>query len=256
MTQTPGLISRRDFLGLSGGVLLASACNTPTAPFEGNPRLDARPGIPTVPALPGLQPLGLGGDRDGFIYVPAGYAESTPAPLLLLLHGATGSAGVWSASTELLAQADNLGVVLLGVDSREVTWDLVLRRRFDADLTFINRALTRTFSRCRIDPTRVAVGGFSDGATYALSLGLPNGDLFTHVVGWSAGYLVESQRRGTPGVWMSHGTLDTILPIDQCSRVIVPRLRTLGYTVDYREFGDGHVLRIEDVTAAMEWMAG
>jgi len=137
-----------------------------------------------------------------------------------------------------------------------VTWDLVLRRRFDADLTFINRALTRTFSRCRIDPARVAVGGFSDGATYALSLGLPNGDLFTHLLAWSPGYLVESQRRGTPAITVRHGTLDPILPIDQTSRVVVPRLRALGYTVEYQEFADGHVLRSEDVTAAMEWVAG
>jgi predicted esterase len=32
-----------------------------------------------------------------------------------------------------------------------------------------------------IDPARVAIGGFSDGATYALSLGLINGDLFKRV---------------------------------------------------------------------------
>ncbi len=31
--------------------------------------------------------------------------------------------------------------------------------------------------------------GFSDGASYALSLGVPNGDLFTHIVAFSPGFM-------------------------------------------------------------------
>ena len=65
------------------------------------------------------------------------------------------------------------------------------------DVTFIDRALTRTFRRYAIDPTRVAIEGFSDGASESLSLGLTNGDLFTHVIAFSPGVLMPEERRGT-----------------------------------------------------------
>jgi predicted esterase len=38
-----------------------------------------------------------------------------------------------------------------------------------------------------IDPVRLAVGVFSDGASYALSLGIPSADLYTHVLAFSPG---------------------------------------------------------------------
>jgi hypothetical protein len=35
----------------------------------------------------------------------------------------------------------------------------------------------------RIDPARLAFAGFSDGGSYALSLGVTNGDVASHVIG-------------------------------------------------------------------------
>ena len=67
----------------------------------------------------------------------------------------------------------------------------------------INRALQDAFARCAIDPSRIALGGFSDGASYALSLGLANGDVFSYVIAFSPGYIVRAQARGRSGprVW-------------------------------------------------------
>jgi hypothetical protein len=56
-----------------------------------------------------------------------------------------------------------------------------------------------------VDPTRLAVGGFSDGTSYALSLGLTNGDLFSHVLAFSPGFAVPARRRGRPRLFLSHG---------------------------------------------------
>jgi len=42
------------------------------------------------------------------------------------------------------------------------------------------------------DPARVTLGGFSDGATYALSIGLANGDLFPQVIGCSPGFIAQA----------------------------------------------------------------
>jgi phospholipase/carboxylesterase len=124
-------------------------------------------------------------------------------------------------------------------DSRESTWDAV-HVAFGPDVAFIDRALARVFETLAVDPARVAIGGFSDGATYALSLGLVNGDLFQRVVACSPGFLVSGLRVGKPLVFISHGTSDQILPIDRTSRTIVPGLRERGYEVRFHEFEGGH----------------
>src|SRR5207247_1244714 len=96
---------------------------------------------------------------------------STPLPLLVLLHGAGGSgAGVLR---RVGAAADQAGVAVLAPDSRDSTWDGI-RSGFGPDVAFIDRALARVFDVVAVDRDRIAVGGFSDGATYALALGLVN----------------------------------------------------------------------------------
>ena len=47
---------------------------------------------------------------------------------------------------------------------------------------------------------------------------------------------------GKPPFLVTHGTDDTVLPIDATSRVIVPELRSRGYNVDYREFKGPHAV--------------
>jgi predicted esterase len=189
-------------------------------------RLLARPGHPTGFGPPGLQPLGLAGGRDGLLYVPPDYRPDQPLPLVLMLHGAGGNAQ--RALAPLLGLADQRGLILLAPESRGRTWDRLLGG-YGPDVEFVEAALTHTFARYAIDPRRVAAEGFSDGASYALSLGLTNGDLFSHVLAFSPGFAAPAARRGTPRLYISHGTQDAILPIDHCSRRIVMMLRPAGY---------------------------
>jgi predicted esterase len=102
--------------------------------------------------------------------------------------------------------------------------------------------LAWTFSSYAIDPARVAIGGFSDGASYALSLGFTDGDLFPHVLAFSPGFAAPARRVGSPRIFVSHGTRDAVLPIDRCSRRIVPTLQRTGYDVAYRKFDGGHAV--------------
>jgi phospholipase/carboxylesterase len=95
------------------------------------------------------------------------------------------------------------------------------------DIAFIDRALAQTFNRYAIDPSKVAIAGFSDGASYALSVGLTNGDLFTHVIAFSPGFMAPGAQVGRARLFISHGKTDNVLPIDHCSRVIVPQLQHL-----------------------------
>jgi predicted esterase len=214
-------------------------------------RLAARP-RPGADTSLASGPLGLGdGRRDGVIQLPAAPTAGT-VPLLVFLHGATQSgAGLLRRIGPAAGQA---GVVVLAPDSRGTTWDAIADD-FGEDVTFLNRALDFVFARLNVDPARVAIGGFSDGASYALSLGLANGDLFPCIVACSPGFVIQAPAAGHPRVFISHGVADQILPIDQCSRVIVPRLRSRGYDVTYREFEGRHELPPDIATEAVRWLS-
>jgi phospholipase/carboxylesterase len=180
---------------------------------------------------------------------------ASPAPLMLWLHGAGGHARDF-LSPELQGQADAAGVFLLVPTSKEYTWDVIVGRgRYGPDVVAIERALESTFNRYTVDPTRIVVGGFSDGASYALSLGITNGDLFTHVLALSPGFMVPARQRGSPHIFVSHGTRDEVLPIDRCSRKLVPQLERAGYDIRYREFEGGHAVPSDVAREAIGWFA-
>ncbi len=214
-------------------------------------RLRARPIQVTRAAPVGLQPLMLGAARDSYLYVPTTYRAARRAPLVLLLHGAGGHA---RQGLDLLRSlADATGLLLLAPASRDRTWDLLVGRRYGPDLDLIDRALEQTFSRYAVAPERIAIGGFSDGASYALSLGIANGDLFTHVIAFSPGFMAPGGQTGSPRIFVSHGTRDAVLPIDRCSRRIVPQLERSGYEVLYREFDGGHTISPRIAMEAVGW---
>jgi predicted esterase len=213
-------------------------------------RLMARPRQVKTAAQKGLQQLKLESKRDGFIYVPAAYRTERPAPLVLMLHGAGGNA---RHSVPLLQHlADKTGLILLVPDSREQTWD-VIRGGYGPDVAYIDRALERAFTRYNVDPARIAIGGFSDGASYALSLGVTNGDLFTHVIAFSPGFMAPAGQHGSPALFISHGTQDRVLPIDVCSRKIVAQVKRAGYRLQYSEFNGPHTVPPEIASEAIEW---
>jgi phospholipase/carboxylesterase len=194
----------------------------------------------------------LGTDRDGLLYVPESYSQDTPAPLFIGLHGAGGEAANWASYP---ARAEARGMVFLAPDSRDFTWDTV-RGDFGQDVEFIDRALQHTFTRCRIDPARIALGGFSDGASYALSLGVANGDLFTHLIAYSPGFWATTEQVGRPPVFISHGTGDLSLPVTLSRDRIVPSMRGVGYDVTYVEFDGGHEVPAAISESALDWFLG
>jgi predicted esterase len=243
--------SRRSFLaGLAP--LVVPRLWWPTA-GRGPGRLASRPGTPSGVARPGRTALGVAQPRDSYLYIPSGYDPTSAAGLVVMLHGATQDA---EFSLRIMsAAADAHGFVLLAPNSSGTTWDAI-GGRFGPDVGVIDRALTQTFTRCRIDPARIVAAGFSDGASYALSLGLINGDLFPRVMAFSPGFVVEGEERhGRPKVFVSHGTRDHILPIDRTSRVVVPWLRRQGYQVEYYEFEGPHRVQDDALAHAMSWLA-
>jgi phospholipase/carboxylesterase len=200
---------------------------------------------------PGTYPLQLDRSRDGLLYVPAGYRSPAPAPLIVMFHGAGGSG---QSCDYAFAQADRHGALVLAPDSRdEKTWDIILGE-FGPDGEFLQGAFQAVRRRVNVDMSRLAIGGHSDGASYALSFGIGVGDEFPRIVAMSPGVMTPFARRGTPAVFVSHGISDPVMPIDDTSRKFVARLRTLGYDVTYREYDGGHGVPQEIVADAFSWL--
>lgn len=203
----------------------------------------------------GVRPLGLDTDRDGFLIVPKSYNPSVPAPLIVSFHGAGCSAkngGLWVYKQ---MGGDRRGAIGLIPDSRGRTWDMI-RGGWGPDVAFVSQALETVLRDYNIDRSRMIIAGFSDGASYALSLGLANGHLFQHVAAFSPGYMTPPRLEGRPRVFVAHGTRDRVLNIDRCSRRVVPQLQQLGHDVRYEEFDGPHTVRHEDGHSAAEWLLG
>lgn len=248
-------LARRAFLhAAAAGVLPAwvAACADPSGPGEQRhpSRLTARPHPPTQSREPGADWIDISGGRDAILYVPASYDVASPAPLLVTLHGRGGGATSWEA---LYDDCEARGMVMLAVESRGLSWDLALSGAFGADVGYIDAALAFTFDRCAVDPERIALAGFSDGASYALSLGPANGDLFTHLIAFSPGFSLVPGRVGWAKIWISHGKQDPVFDETHTFEEIVPPFRDAGYEVEYVAFEGGHEVPADIRAAALDW---
>lgn len=214
-------------------------------------RLTARPGARRgEPLSAGEHRPGPDAGWAGVLYVPEAARTGRPVPMMLALHGATGSGermlGRWRET------AERAGLAVLAPDSLQRTWD-VLHGGFGPDVERIDRALAEAFARVAVDPSHLLVEGFSDGASYALSLGLANGDLFGYVLANSPGFCWPPSINGRPRFLLTHGTEDQVLPIDRTSRMLAPQLDLAGYELTYHEFEGGHALTPEIMALSLRW---
>jgi phospholipase/carboxylesterase len=217
-------------------------------------RIRARPGAGAGTVEPGTHALQLRAERDALLYVPKSARLDQPAALMVYLHGATGSEE--QGIRRLGPLADEMGFLVLSPASQSGTWDAI-RDEYGPDVKLLDRALERTFAMCRVDPKRIGISGFSDGASYGLGLGIANGDLFGSVLAYSPGFIPpRTGRRGKPRIFVSHGRQDTILPIERCSRILVPELSKAGYPVTFREFDGPHTVPKEIAEESMRWFLG
>lgn len=246
---------RRRLAVIVASIALAAACRQ-FGPVT--TRVQARPGRPTAATAPGVRPLDLGVAwyrgmrRDGTLLVPAAAASGQPVPLLVVLHGGGGRADDFRF---MLPLADERGVALLLLDARHNTWDGV-DSPFGPDVRFIDEALAHTFARVAIDPARIGLGGLSDGGMYALSVGIVNGDLFTHLLAVSAGYMdPPGPPAGRPRIFLGHGRRDTVYGLASTRDRLQPRLRREGYDVTYFEFDGPHFITPEAAREMLDWLA-
>jgi phospholipase/carboxylesterase len=177
-------------------------------------------------------------------------------PLITLLHGA-------DRQDERLAKGyrnepERRQALFLIPRSLDRTWDLIAS---DArpDLDFLEFAYDLIYRRYPVDPERQALLGYSDGASYALSIGLSNPRMFSAVMGWAAGFVVvDSSRVGDgdpkPQILLEYGTHDPMFPFERVALPMRQRLTSAGYQVVFRvDEGGRHWPSSEFRPEALDW---
>lgn len=252
MSRFDNSLTRRSFLGSALGAV-AAACSSSDAPTEptneGPSRLQIRARKPSRSVSVGTTEI-VSGERRAILRVPPTYRADEALPLVIAFHGGGGSATDW---VQYPTRTDAARMIFLAPESKLLTWDrLVLG--FGEDVAFTNIAIAETLDRCNVDVNRVALMGFSEGATYALGLGLANGDRVRSVVAHSPGMYIDVSRHGAPAFFISHGADDPIFPSGESSGFINTVLKTLGYSVEFAEFAGGHEMPAAIQDRAVAWL--
>jgi phospholipase/carboxylesterase len=169
-------------------------------------------------------------------YIPTGV--TAPAPLIVLLHGAGGNAR--NFLDQFKRAADERRVILLSVQSNGRTWATRKPNERETDVINIRAAIHELTGKGPVDASRTTVMGFSDGASYALSVGMAYPALFRTIVAFSPGYAFAPSRLDTrQRIFIAHSRRDPILPAEN-TRQMVKGLEAAGFDPDVRWFNGGH----------------
>jgi len=203
-----------------------------------------------VPLRPGRNRLGIADERDSVLFVPTGLDALGPVPLFVMFHGAGGFPEKVLPFIEEHAERDKF--LILAPHSLYPTWDIVVGGS-GPDLDRLHQALIEVTSRYRIDRDHLAFAGFSDGASYALSIGITNGDIASHVIAFSGGFMSIFTQEGAPKVFIAHGLSDEQLPIETSGRANATKLKAADYDVQYIEFSGLHAIQPAIVGMAIQF---
>ena len=186
------------------------------------------------------------------VYVPDSYRTDHPAGLLVMLHGADGKPD--SMLDLVRAHAKRTNMIVIAPKSARPSWDVV-EGGLGPDVARIDRTLAAVLAAYAIDPARIATGGFSDGASYALTLGLANGELFQTIVAFAPGFQKALRTQGKPHIFIAHGTEDNVLPIERTGRHLAKLLKRRGLVVAFHEVDGGHTVTKEMLRRAFAVLA-
>ncbi len=124
-------------------------------------------------------------------------------------------------------------------------------------LTFIEQLAAS--AGISLDPARLFVGGFSQGAVMALNLAYLRPELFAGVVAHSCPFSDELDRRlraanlrGKP-FFLAHGQQD-FLSIDRHGRAAARTLREIGADLTYHEYDFGHETSVKSRQDLADWL--
>ena len=196
------------------------------------------------------------GDSRAVLLTPEEIEPGRLYPLVTVLHGA-------GRQDELLVRAcrdepAKRQALFLVPRSLHPTWDLIACDE-RPDLDFLTFAYDLIYRRYPVDPSRQALLGYSDGASYALSVGLSNPHVFGAVMGWAAGFFALDGRRlgpddPRPEVLLEYGTHDELFPFERVALPMRAQLERLGYRVEFRvDEGGRHWPSGSFQSEALDW---
>lgn len=196
------------------------------------------------------------GESRAILLTPTEIDPTKRYPLITVLHGA-------GRQDEMLVKAcrdqpEARDAFFLVPRSQLATWDLIASPE-RADLDFLEYAYDLIYRRYPIDAGRQALLGYSDGASYALSVGLSNPHLFRAVMGWAAGFIaldttfnLDDARK--PAVLLEYGTHDEVFPFDRVALPMRENLLKAGYSVEFRvDQGGKHWPSTDFLPEALDW---
>jgi len=187
------------------------------------------------------------GEQRAALFTPDEIDAERRYPLLAVLHGA-------GRQDEMLMkayrdEAQRRQALVMVPRSYGMTWDLIEHAARGGvapgapsarpDLDFLEYAYDLIFRRYPVDFERIALVGYSDGASYGLSIGLSNPELFRAVMAWAAGFVVVEEEAAAagvrrPAVLIEYGTHDELFPFEQVALPMREQLRAFGCDVVFR----------------------
>ncbi len=161
-------------------------------------------------------------DRAYGVYIPESYvARDTPAPLVIVLHGASGNGLLMETQTGFDALADEHGFIVSYPDGIEGFWadgrpgDPRVSAQV-SDIAYVRGIILFLGTKLSIDPARVYLVGYSMGGMLALRAGCELADRVTAVASVASTmpeYVVPYCQNSAPiGVAFVIGTDDTSIP--------------------------------------------
>ncbi|MEX2207459.1 MAG: hypothetical protein WEF50_14615 [Myxococcota bacterium] len=196
------------------------------------------------------------GESRAVLLTPSEIDPAKRYPLVTVLHGA-------GRQDEMLVKAcrdepETRDALFLVPRSLLPTWDLIASPE-RPDLDFLEYAYDLIYRRYPVDAGRQALLGYSDGASYALSVGLSNPHLFRAVMGWAAGFIALDRTFNLDGdrkplVLLEYGTHDPLFPFERVAIPMRENLRKAGYTVEFRvDQGGKHWPSPDFLPEALDW---
>lgn len=124
----------------------------------------------------------------------------------------------------------------------------------------LTQVIASAARQLNIPPERVVVGGFSQGGIMALSLLLTQPELMhaamvmhSRLLGQITPLVVPPARLQGKQLWVSHGTLDQVLPLAN-AHAIRATVQALPIDLHYAEFPSAHEITRDELVQAMQWL--
>lgn len=171
-----------------------------------------------VPVFTTAQTVQVGDVTRDYLLGGAPIVSGVSAPLLVLFHGLDQETTDFLGDVNILTAAAQAGVVVAAPESPDDSWN---DGRFGADGadddSFAMAVISQLASEGVIDPTRVTVAGFSNGAGMAIELAARHPAQIAALVSVDGEILSGTNQTLPSGpipAYFIHGTDDSVQPLD------------------------------------------